>query len=1119
VAAPSWLALWAVLPFGAQGYQPKLQPASDEAQQALARFVLPPGFRASLFAAEPRLAHPVAFDADQDGRRVYVVETFRRDVGVTDIREHMDWLDDDLACKTVADRVAMYRKHLGSAFADFELHHERVRLLVDADGDGQADADHVFADGFNDPADGIAAGVLSTARGVYFTCIPHLWFLRDEDGDGRSDRRQPLSSGYGVRVALGGHDLHGLAVGPEGKLYFSCGDRGFNLATGRGDIDHSRSGAVLRCEMDGSDLEIFATGLRNPQELAFDEFGELFTGDNNSDGGDKARWVHVVEGGDSGWRQAYQWITEPSLRGPWNAEEMWLPQRPGQPAHALPPLANVGDGPSGLCYQPGTALGGSHAQTFFLCDFRGEARLSGIHALRVKPQGASFELAQDEWFLRGCLVTDCAFGPDGALWFSDWVHGWNLTGKGRIYRALAEQGAGLAAQRETSKLLAQGMAGRTPQELGRALAHADRRVRQEAQFELAARGSAGRNVFFEALASADRELVRLHAVWGLAQMARRGATIEIDALAGALADAEPRVRAQAARALGELRAGTARSSLENLLADSDERPQVQAAIALGKLAQAESLPPLLSLLARTSDEQRVLRHAAVMGLTGCARGESLRALAQDPRPAVRMGAVLALRRKRDARGLAAFLRDPDPQVGRTAIAAIYDEELDEALPALAELAENAEALAASVDPHAARRVLAACLRLGSNESGLRLVRAVACSKLALDLRVEALDHLRRWNEPPGRDPVTGEWRPMPVAERRDEGAHEWLSLLALDLSSIVTSAEAPELGLAWLRWVRESDLDVPASVVRALASEPHPLRVRSAALETLARIAPRAMPDEGLLEFARKLLDDAEPQLRAGAFEILFRAAPDQAFHATRALLERASDSASVPELRSAYAALARLATSAADEQLAAHLERLERGDLPADVTLDLIDAAERRAQAQDSSSRLAAALAERARSRAEAGSLAPFLDGLHGGDPERGRKLFREKSELTCLRCHAIEDWDQSEVGPNLRGVGARLTRLELLESIVEPNRRQAEGWQETLFVLDDESAVAGRVVSSADGRLRLVRSDGMHEDLELERIQSQRPGLSAMPEGLAQYLSAREMRDLIAYLASLTR
>ena len=102
--------------------------------------------------------------------------------------------------------------------------------------------------------------------------------------------RTSLARGFGVRNGWYGHDLHGLAMGPEGRIYFTMGDRGFNLRTTEGRVlSGATTGAVFRCWPDGSEMEVVARGLRNPQELAFDDFGNLFTGDNNCDAGEKAR--------------------------------------------------------------------------------------------------------------------------------------------------------------------------------------------------------------------------------------------------------------------------------------------------------------------------------------------------------------------------------------------------------------------------------------------------------------------------------------------------------------------------------------------------------------------------------------------------------------------------------------------------------------------------------------------------------------------------------------------------------------------------------------------------------------------------------------------------------------
>ncbi|HEY2760974.1 MAG TPA: glucose dehydrogenase, partial [Pirellulales bacterium] len=205
-----------------------IEPASDEGQRAIATFTVPDGMKVELVAAEPDLANPVSFCFDERGR-IYVTESFRIKHGVEDNRAHMDWLDEDLAAKTIGDRLAYEKKHLGDRIGDYVERSDRIKLLEDRDGDGRVDHSSIFADGFNDILDGNGAGVLANHGDVYYTCIPHLWKLSGESSDGRATKRESLSEGYGVKTTLMGHDMHGLIVGPDGKLYFSIGDRGLNV--------------------------------------------------------------------------------------------------------------------------------------------------------------------------------------------------------------------------------------------------------------------------------------------------------------------------------------------------------------------------------------------------------------------------------------------------------------------------------------------------------------------------------------------------------------------------------------------------------------------------------------------------------------------------------------------------------------------------------------------------------------------------------------------------------------------------------------------------------------------------------------------------------------------------
>ena len=101
-------------------YNPKIAKASDEGEKAIPRFKIDKALKVEVWAAEPMLANPVASHSTR--RAVcYVAETFRHSHGRDRHRGHMNWLDDDLACRTVADRVAMYKKYLGTKFhSDYE---------------------------------------------------------------------------------------------------------------------------------------------------------------------------------------------------------------------------------------------------------------------------------------------------------------------------------------------------------------------------------------------------------------------------------------------------------------------------------------------------------------------------------------------------------------------------------------------------------------------------------------------------------------------------------------------------------------------------------------------------------------------------------------------------------------------------------------------------------------------------------------------------------------------------------------------------------------------------------------------------------------------------------------
>ena len=1074
----------AVGQFENQPQTPKIAAASSEGREAIGGFRVPAGLKVELFAAEPLVANPVAFCVDHRGR-VWVCETFRQKRGIEDNRDHGHWLDDDLAAQTVEDRVAYIRKHLGDKASEYTRHDDRIRLVLDKDGDGTADDATVFVDGFNAIEEGTGAGVLVRGKDVFYTNIPHLWRLRDDDGDGHANQRDKLHWGYGVRFAFRGHDMHGLILGPDGRLYFSIGDRGFNVVTQEGNrIINPQCGAVLRCELDGSHLEMFATGLRNPQELAFDDYGNLFTGDNNSDSGDRARWVYVVEGGDSGWRMEYQYLPD---RGPFNREKIWHPQTDGQPAYIVPPIANFADGPSGLAYYPGTGLPDHFRDRFFLCDFRGTPVNSGVRTFRVRPKGASFELIDEEQSLWSVLATDIDFGPDGAIYLLDWVDGWEGEGKGRIYRYFSPDLIGSPQVQEVKRLLSEGFSQRSPDELIKLLSHADRRVRQEAQFALAEQ----HQVSFMAKVATDGDslLARLHGIWGLWQMGRTGTLGQAELrLAKLLDDEEPEVRAQAAKVLGELKLTTAFDSLVKLLKDDSSRVRYFAAVALGKLGQREAVAPLLTMLEENADRDAVLRHGGVMGLAGSASGEKLAAAAQHPSAAARMGLLLAIRRLKSEQ-IALFLDDSDPTLVVEAARAIHDLPIESLLPKLAATISRK-----SLDDALLRRVLNAHYRLGQAENAEALARYASQTDAPEAMRLESLAMLRSWDKPSPKDRVLNFWRPLSPRDRGIATAALKKSLTGLFSGSAKVSAEAvkiaAELGIK----------EVGPELQKRFADASQPERHRADALLGLAMIKDPALDDA--IETG---LVDASPHVRAAARRALLERRPSDAL----AELETAAMSGEIFERQSALAVLGGTKGSQSTAILNKAMDELLAGRFPLHSRLDLLDAAAKRPSGE-----LAAKIEDYQSRQLKEHPLAAHGDCLEGGDAERGRHIY-ERTELSCVRCHKIGGTG-GEVGPDLSKVAAEKKRDYLLESLIDPNKAIAKGF-ETAVIRDLDGQIhTGIVKREDDAQVELMTAEGKLVSIRKEDIEGRKEGKSSMPEELTKRLSKFELRDLVEFLAN---
>ncbi|MEM8526491.1 MAG: HEAT repeat domain-containing protein [Bacteroidota bacterium] len=1074
------------------------------------------GLELSLWASDTLVHDPVSISIAPDGR-IFYTSAHRQTHSEFDIRGHRDWMTASISFQSIEDR----RKFLRETFTDdseasqkyledlnedgvlnwkdLTVEKEEIWFVEDASGDGVADRTQLFLRDFDEEISDLANGVEFHDGDVYVTCAPDLWKATDTDNDGVSDEVMSLARGFAIHIGFGAHGLSGPKFGPDGRIWWGIGDIGANVTDQDGkQWKYPNQGVIARCEPDGSNFEIYSAGLRNTHEFTFDKYGNLITEDNDGDHqGERERLVYLINGSDCGWRINWQFgkYTDPDNNDykVWMDEGLHIPRWEEQAAYILPPIINYVNGPTGFVYNPGTALGEEWNDHFFVAEFRGTPANSPIHAFTLKPDGAGFALDQTQIIAKGMLPTGLDFGADGALYFGDWIEGWNPQQNGRIWKLDVEEGKNSEIRQQTKQLIQADFAAKEIAELSDLLAHQDMRVRQKAQFELVKRGEEGYEALFNTAMKSDNQLARIHGIWGIGQLSQRDEKYAWS-LSRFVRDEDPEIIAQAVRIMGDIRDKSAAKLLRslnlNLIAHESPRVRLMVTEALGRLG--EGMPQIMQMIIDNDDDDMWLRHAGMIALSRVGSGARLAALKNHDSRALRMAAVVALRRMQSLE-IAAFLQDPDELIVTEAARGINDDfSIEGAFPALANLLNNPR----FTNEALLRRAINVNLRMGKEENMNNLLNFIQRPSAPPDMKAEALAALSTWAKPSVLDRVDGRYR----GEVTREAAPVKAALQTMIEPLLKSNQSAMQI--AATKAAAKFELTNTAPTLFALVKNAK-TEVKQAALQALTDLKSEQLNDA--LEVA---LSDKDSEVRALALEIV----PESGLEEEKsvALFEKILDNGTVKEQQSALTALGTLKGESATTLLGVMLTKLRRNAIPLAIHLDLIEAIENQGNTD-----LLEQLKLYQTSKPKDNPIAAYQEALAGGTAWKGRDIFYRNEAAQCVRCHAVFEHG-GNAGPGLAGVGDRLSNEKILESLVAPSATYALGYEVVILEMKDGESLSGIVQKEDDATLTIGVGQNETQNISKTNITNRQSVPSSMPN-MSTLLSKHEIRDVVAFLGSL--
>lgn len=982
-------------------------------------FVVADGFEVNLFAADPLMAKPIHMNFDAQGRL---------------------WI----ASSEVYPQIKPGQKAT-----------DKILVLEDTNGDGQADKTTVFAEGLLIPT-GLAP---DNKGGAYVVNSTELIHLIDRDGDGKADDREIVLSGFGTEDTH--HLLHTLRWGPDGCLYMNQSIYIHSHVETPYGVNRLNGGGIWRFRPETLELEVLAYGLVNSWGHHFDRFGQSFATDGA--GGEGINYVFPGS----------VFVTAPG------AVRVVQGLNPGSPKHC------------GLEILSGTHLPESWRGTMVANDFRAHR----VCRFTVTEDGSGFASRQESEVIKTTHVAfrpiDVKHGSDGAIYIADWYNPIIQHGEvdfrderrdhvhGRIWRVSAKGSAPLktaiAANAKVTDLVALLSSG---EEWTRTNAKLLLKERDPAEVKSAITDWIGKlNP-----ESADYESLLLEGLW-----AREACRLDDEGLVAKLLKAKDhRVRAAAVRYV----------SHGKKPGDSFAGSSVNAGVA----TLEEATTALTALQAAAADSNPRVRLEAV------------RALALLPRTAVGKQLVAAGRGLEIAQAAASVLDQPQDRFLDFAIwqamrdlapvwlPAVKEGSFDfggsttrltfalkavdspDVVPPLLRLLQEDKIADNRVDS-----VLSLVAQLGGAKELASVLKLVvdADSKLSPDRKATILmslvDTTRIRKTVPTGDlnPVVGLLASPNAALKsaacqatgiwKLEGARAGLEAIASGGADISPALQGSAMeGLALLGG------DASKAALSKLARTGGKLEVRQRAIAATASLDVPAAAAE-LVELLAESPEGLDPAGAAGA--LLARSGGAPALTQALANKKLKADTAKLV-LRAA-----RAAAQPSDELIVA---AQKAGGLEAAVwkpTPEFV-------------AQLVAEVKEK-------------------GNPEKGEAIYRSGA-MQCMKCHAIGGAGGA-VGPDMVSIGASAQVDYLVESLLEPAKKVKEGYHSQTIVTDEGLVVTGIPVRESPTELVMRQADDKLVTVSKDSIETRKDGRSLMPDGLADSLTRTELVDLIRFLSEL--